>query len=85
MGKLLPEFPTEWHQDAYLAGLEREVEGYKRRMAELEALGLGKGDVAWDQAASGVEAAKAELARVKGAEKKPAEKKASAKKASAKK
>jgi hypothetical protein len=87
MSKLLPEFPTEWHQQAYVAGLTSEIAGYKNRMGELETLGLGKGDPAWNDAHAGHEAATAELVRVTGATKeKPAAKKpATARKAAAKK
>lgn len=32
------EFPTAWHRERYIADLEREVEGAKRRVAELQAM-----------------------------------------------
>ena len=31
MSKRLPEFPTDWHQEAYVANLKRELAGAELR------------------------------------------------------
>ena len=88
MAKLLPEFPTEWHQEAFLEGCVREVAGCRRRIAELEEV-LEPDDPALGQAKLGLKNALAEVARVGGEGKKqagrPRKAAASQKKAAAKK
>jgi len=77
------EFFSEWHRDRFLEGCEREVLGCRRRIAELEDVGLEPGDPALDQAKLGLKNALAEVARVGGEGPKPAakpRKKAAAKK-----
>jgi hypothetical protein len=76
--KRLPEFPTDWHQQAYLEGLERELVGARRRQQELRALGMREEDPALKEAVDGEETIQAELKRVggrgqKSASKRPAE------------
>lgn len=66
-----PEFPTDWHQQAYLEALEREALGYQRRIDELE--GLPGSEKAREDAESGLAAAQAELKRL-GRGQAPAEK-----------
>lgn len=60
----LPEFPTDWHQEAYVNDLEREVAGRKNRLAELKALNAHQDLL--DQTQVEIDAAKAELLRVLG-------------------
>lgn len=51
MTKRFPEFPSDWHQEAYIAGLKRELEGARVRgddayaknvLDELKRLGEGE-------------------------------------------
>jgi hypothetical protein len=51
MAKRFPEFPTDWHQETYVANLERELAGARARgeeayvenvLAELKRLGHGE-------------------------------------------
>lgn len=58
------EFPTDWHQETYLAGLEREVQGYRTRQEELRSAGLSETDPAFVDAVEGEKAALAELKRL---------------------
>lgn len=62
--KRFPEFPTDWHQEAYLEALARELEGYRRRQQELRAIGVREEEGALKDAVSGEEATLAELRRL---------------------
>lgn len=62
--KRLPEFPTDWHQDAYEEGLGRELAGYRRRIAELRAIGVRDEEGSLRDALSGEQAVLAELRRL---------------------
>jgi hypothetical protein len=51
MAKRFPEFPTDWHQETYVANLERELAGARARgeeayaenvLSELKRLGHGE-------------------------------------------
>ena len=62
-------------QDAYMADLERELAGYRNRLAELEALHVRKDDGAYLDAASGEQAVLDVLKTLKPEPKKAAAKK----------
>ncbi len=57
--KLLPEFPSDWHQEAFVRDLERELLGRQRRKQELIDMG---GDLA--EVDSEIEAVYKELKRL---------------------
>lgn len=76
--KHLPEFFSEWHQEAYVEGLHREAAGYKNRIAELKAMGVRDDEPSLLDAQSGAEAVKAELDRLSPKKKAPAKKAKSA-------
>lgn len=70
----MSEFPTPWHRETYIDGLEREVAGAKRRIEELAETDATEQTITDAKAA--LENARAELARVKGEKKAAAPKKA---------
>jgi len=59
-------------QDAYVADLERELAGYRNRLAELEAMHVREDEGAWIDAASGEKAVLALLKDFKPEPKKKA-------------
>lgn len=60
----MTEFPTEWHRDAYVVALEREIEGAKRQIETGEQM-IAHGKEIEENAVR-------ELTRVRGAERRPA-------------
>lgn len=59
---------------SYAQGYEQDAASWRRRIEELEALGLGKGDPAWEEAQEAVKNALRGLAQYggrAGAEKRP--------------
>lgn len=67
------EFPSDWHRDAYIAGLEREVAGAEQRLAELA--GTEASEHVLAEVKERAKQAKAELDRLTAAKKPPAKKK----------
>jgi hypothetical protein len=74
MSERLPEFPSDWHQEAHIEATRREIDGCKRRLLELKDMNA-HGDVIAD-AEQALENARRELKRFspsqKTASKRPA-------------
>lgn len=69
---------AEEERQSYAEGYEREAAAQRRRLSELEALGLGEGDPAWENAKGALEGALNALKQYGGkdaAEKRPAARK----------
>jgi hypothetical protein len=60
---IVGEFPTAWHRERYISDLEREVEGAKKRLAELKELVVV--DAVLDAAKDAVRNAETELDRAR--------------------
>lgn len=69
----LPEFPTDWHQEAHIEATERELAGAERRVQELKDMDARQHII--DEAEQAVENARNELKRLgqsqKSASKRP--------------
>ena len=59
------EFFSDWHRERYLEDVEREIAGWKRRIAELEALDLPGDERVLKQTKGALSAAQAELRRLR--------------------
>lgn len=60
----LPEFPSDWHQEAHIEGTQRELEGAQRRVQELKDMDARPHVIA--EAEQAVENARKELKRLAG-------------------
>ena len=64
--KTPPEFPSDWHYEAHLEALSRELSGRQNRLAELEALNLPDDDPVMMETKGEIAAVKSEIQRYSG-------------------